>query len=102
MQNNTQALIEKIGIKKLFEIPYGKVQSSTVLVANGKEYLMVSQMLNIIADLINLIKDKLGIDEQKYSITISFLRSVQLVLTNGESVNLSVLERICAKLDCDF
>ena len=23
-------------------------------------------------------------------------------MTNGESVNLSVLERICAELDCDF
>ena len=28
--------------------------------------------------------------------------STMAKMTNGEPVNLSVLERICAKLDCDF
>ena len=28
--------------------------------------------------------------------------STMAKMTNGESVNLSVLERICAELDCDF
>jgi putative transcriptional regulator len=28
--------------------------------------------------------------------------STMAKMTNGESVNLSVLERICEKLDCDF
>ena len=85
MQNNTQALMEKIGIKELFNIPHGRLQGSTVFASNGKEYLTVSQMLNIVADLIKLIKEHFGMDEYKYSITISFLRSVQLVLNNGNA-----------------
>ena len=85
MQNNTQALMEKIGIKELFNTPHGGLQGSTVLASNGKEYLTVSQMLNIVADLIKLIKEHFGMDEYKYSITISFLRSVQLVLNNGNA-----------------
>lgn len=85
MQNNTQALMEKIGIKELFNIPHGRLQGSTVLASNGKEYLTVSQMLNVVADIIKLIKEHFGMDEYKYSITISFLRSVQLVLNNGNA-----------------
>lgn len=42
-------------------------------------------MLNIVAHLIKLIKEHFGMDEYKYSITISFLRSVQLVLNNGNA-----------------
>ena len=30
------------------------------------------------------------------------MKSTMAKMTNGESVNLSVLERICEKLDCDF
>lgn len=82
MQINTQALMEKIGIKELFNISHGRLQGSTVLASNGKEYLTVSQMLNIVADFIKFIKKHFGMDEYKYSITISFLRSVQLVLNN--------------------
>ena len=85
MQNNTQALMEKIGIKELCNIPHGRLQGSTVLASNGKEYLTVSQMLNIVADFIKFIKEHFGMDEYKYSITISFLRSVQLVLNNGNA-----------------
>ena len=85
MQNNTQALMEKVGIKELFEIPHGRLQGSTVLASNGKEYLTVSKMLNIVTDLIKFIKDNFGMDEYKYSITVSFLKSVQLVLSNRSS-----------------
>lgn len=85
MRNNTQALMEKIGIKELFNIPYGRLQGSTLLASNGKEYLTVSQMLSIVADLIKFVKENFGMDEYKYSITISFLRSVQLVLNNGNA-----------------
>lgn len=74
--------MEKIETKELFNIPHGRLQGSTVLVSNGKEYLTVSQMLKIVAHLIKLIKEHFGMDEYKYSITISFLRSVQLVLNN--------------------
>ena len=45
MQKRTQALMEKIGIKELFEVPHGKLQGSTVLATNGKENLTVSQLL---------------------------------------------------------
>lgn len=85
MQNNTRALMEKIGIKELFNIPHGRLQGSTVLASNGKEYLTVSQMLIIVVDLIKFIKEHFGMDGYKYSITISFLRSVQLVLNNGNA-----------------
>ena len=33
---------------------------------------------------------------------IGLSSSTMAKMTNGESVNLSVLERICAELDCDF
>ena len=52
-------------VEELFDISHGRLQSSTVLASNGKEYF--------------------GMDEYKYLITISFLRSVQLVLNNGNA-----------------
>lgn len=45
IQRNTQNLMEKIGIKQLFDVTRGKLQGSTVLATNGKENLTVSQML---------------------------------------------------------
>ena len=83
MSKSTQALMEKIGIKELFEVPHGKLQGSTVLATNGKENLTVSQLLKSVTYLIKFIKDNFDVDEYKYSITIIFLKSVQLVLNNG-------------------
>ncbi|MDE7282023.1 MAG: hypothetical protein K2N85_00305 [Lachnospiraceae bacterium] len=85
MQKRTQALMEKIGIKELFEVPHGKLQGSTVLATNGKENLTVSQMLKSAAYLIKFIKDNFDVDKYQYSITIIFLKSVQLVLNNGNA-----------------
>ncbi len=85
MQKRTQALMEKIGIKEIFEVPHGKLQGSTVLATNGKENLTVSQLLKSAAYLINFIKDNFDVDEYQYSITIIFLKSVQLVLNNGSA-----------------
>ena len=85
MQNNTQALMEKVGIKELFNVPRGRLQGNTVLATNGKEYLTVSQLLNIVAYLIKFVKGNFRMDEYQYSITINFLRSVQLVLNNGNA-----------------
>ena len=85
IQKNTQALMEKIGIKELFNIPHGKLQGSTVLVTNGRENLTVSQLMNSVTYFIKFIKDNFDVDEYKYSITIIFLKSVQLVLNNGSA-----------------
>lgn len=85
MQKRTQTLMEKIGIKELFEVPHGKLQGSTVLATNGKENLTVSQMLKSAAYLIKFIRDNFDVDEYQYSITIIFLKSVQLVLNNGSA-----------------
>ncbi|MCH5266189.1 MAG: hypothetical protein J1F02_09840 [Lachnospiraceae bacterium] len=82
MQNSTQALMEMAGITELFDVPHGRLQGSTVLASNGKEYLTVSQMINRIAYLIEFINEKIHLDKRKYSLTIRFLRSVQLVLNN--------------------
>ncbi len=75
--------MEKIGIKELFTVPHGKLQGSTVLATNGKDNLTVSQMLKSAAYLIKFIKDNFDVDENRYSVTIIFLKSVQLVLNNG-------------------
>lgn len=56
MQKRTKVLMEKIGIKELFEVPHGKLQGSTVLATNGKENLAVSQMLKSAAYLIKFRK----------------------------------------------
>ena len=85
MQNKAQALMEKIGIKELFEIPHGKLQGSTVLATNGKENLTVSQLLKSAEYLIKFIKSNFDVDEYRYSTTIIFLKSVQLVLNNGKA-----------------
>lgn len=85
MQKNAQAIMNKIGIKELFEIPHGKLQSSTVLATNGKENLTVSQMLKSAVYLIKFIKENFDADEYRYSVTIIFLESVQLVLNNGSA-----------------
>ena len=82
MQESTQALMEKIGIKQLFDIPYGNLQGSTVLATNGKENLTVSQLMNASTYFIKYIKDNFDVDEYKYSITIIYLKSVRLVLNN--------------------
>ena len=82
MQKNVQGIIEKIGIKELFEIPYGNLQGNTVLATNGKDNLTVSQLLKSVEYLIKFIKDNFAVDEYRYSITILYLKSVQLVLNN--------------------
>ena len=82
MHKSTQALMEKMGIKELFNIPHGKLQGSTVLATNGKENLTVSQLMNAAAYFIKFIKDNFDVNEYKYSITIIYLKSVQLVLNN--------------------
>ncbi len=85
MQKSVQDLMKKIGIKELFTVPHGKLQGSTVLATNGKDNLTVSQMLKSAEYLIKFIKDNLDVDEDRYSITIIFLKSVQLVLNNGSA-----------------
>ena len=85
MQKSVQHLMEKIGIRELFAVPHGKLQGSTVLATNGKENMTVSQMLKSAAYLIKLIKDNYDVDENRYSVTIIFLKSVQLVLNNGSA-----------------
>ena len=85
MQKSVQHLMEKIGIRELFAVPHGKLQGSTVLATNGKENMKVSQMLKSAAYLIKFIKDNFGVDESRYSVTIIFLKSVQLVLNNGSA-----------------
>lgn len=82
MNKSTQALMEKIGIKELFDIPHGKLKGSTVLATNGKENLTVSQLMNAAAYFIKFIKDNFDVNEYKYSVTIIYLKSVQLVLNN--------------------
>ena len=85
MQKSAQDLMEKIGIKELFTVPHGKLQGSTVLATNGKDNLTVSQMLKSAEYLIKFIKDNFDVDENRYSVTIIFLKSVQLVLNNGSA-----------------
>lgn len=85
MQKNVEEIIKKIGIKELFDIPHGRLQGSTVLATNGKEYLTVSQLMNATKYLIKFIRSTFDTDEYKYSITIIFLESVQLVLNNGNA-----------------
>ena len=82
MQKNVQGVMEKSGIKELFEIPYGKLQGNTVLATNGKDALTVSQLLKSTEYLIKFIKDNFDVDERRYSIAIIYLKSVQLVLNN--------------------
>lgn len=85
MQKNTQALMGKIGIKELFDIPCGKLQGSTVLTPNGKDNITVSQLLKATEYYIKFIKENFDVNEYKYSITIIYLKSVQLVLNNGKA-----------------
>lgn len=56
-----------------------------MLATNGKENMTVSQMLKSTAYLIRFIKDNFDVDENRYSVTIIFLKSVQLVLNNGSA-----------------
>lgn len=85
MQKSVQDLMKKIGIKELFTVPHGKLQGSTVFATNGKDNLTVSQMLKSAEYLIKFIKDNFDVDENRYSVTIIFLKSVQLVLNNGSA-----------------
>ena len=47
--------------------------------------MTVSQMLKSAAYLIKFVKDNFDVDENRYSVTIIFLKSVQLVLNNGSA-----------------
>ena len=82
MQENVKALMEKIGVKELFDIPHGKLQGSTVLATNGKENLTVSQLLKSVVYLIEFIKNHFDVDEYRYSVTLIYFKSIQLVLNN--------------------
>lgn len=83
MLKSAQDLMEKIGIKELFAAPHGKLQGNTVLATNGKENLTVSQMLKSAEYLIKFIKENFDVDEDRYSVTLIYLKTVQLVLNNG-------------------
>ncbi len=85
MQKQIQGIMGKIGIKELFEIPYGKLQGNTVLATNERENLTVSQLLKSAEYLIKFIKNNFAVDEYRYSITIIYLKSVQLVLNNRKA-----------------
>ena len=85
MQKQIQGIMGKIGIKELFEIPYGKLQGNTVLATNGRENLTVFQLLKSAEYLIKFIKNNFAVDEYRYSITIIYLKSVQLVLNNRKA-----------------
>lgn len=80
-----QEIMEKIGVKELFEIPYGRLQGNTVLATNGKDNLTVLQLLKSAEYLVRFIKDNFDVDEYRYSITITYLKSIQLVLNNGKA-----------------
>ena len=83
MLKSAQDLMEKIEIKELFAATHGKLQGNTVLATNGKENLTVSQMLKSAEYLIKFIKDNFDVDEDRYSVTLIYLKTVQLVLNNG-------------------
>ena len=82
MQKNAQEIMEKLGLKDFFEIQYGKLQGNTIIATNGKDNLTVSQLLKSAEYLIEFIKNNFNVDEYRYSITIIYLKSVQLVLNN--------------------
>lgn len=85
MQQNVQKIMRKIGIKEIYNIPAGMLQSSTVLATNGKENLTVSQMLKAVTYFIKFIRDNFDVNEYKYSITLLYLQSVQLMLSGGKA-----------------
>lgn len=82
MQKNAQEIMEKLGLKDFFGIQYGKLQGNTIIATNGKDNLTVSQLLKSAEYLIEFIKNNFNVDEYRYSITIIYLKSVQLVLNN--------------------
>ena len=85
MQKSVKDLMEKIGVKELFAVPHGKLRGSTVLATNEKDNLTVSQMLKSAEYLIKFIKDSFDVDEKRYSVTLIYLKSVQLLLNNGSA-----------------
>lgn len=82
MQKNAQEIIKELGVKDFFEIPFGRLQGSTVLVTNGKGNITVSQLLKSAEYFIRFIKDNFDVNEYRYSISIIYLKSVQFVLNN--------------------
>lgn len=85
MQKSIQEIIRRIGIKEIYSIPVGMLQSNTVLATNGREYLTVSQMLKAVTHFIKFMKDNFDVNKYKYSITLLYLQSVQLVLSGGKA-----------------
>lgn len=81
MQESIQGIMRKIGVKEIYNVPLGKLQGSTVLATNGKEYLTVSQMLRAVTYFVEFIKSNFDVNEYKYSVTLIYLQSVQLVLS---------------------
>ncbi len=65
------------------------MRGSTALATNGKDNLTVSQMLKSAEYLIKFIKDNFDVDEKRYSVTLIYLKSVQLVLNNGSADKLT-------------
>lgn len=82
-QKNIQQIMDMIGVKQIFEFSHGKLQGSTKIATNGKEYLTVSQLLDRTAYVLKFIKTNFDVNKYDYSVTISFLKTLQLVLNNG-------------------
>lgn len=85
MQKNMQPIMGKIGIKELFIFPHGRLQGNTVIATNGKQNLTVSQLMKSITYLLEFIKYNFDVNQYKYSVAIKFLKSMQLVLNNGDA-----------------
>lgn len=85
MQENIRNIMQKIGVKEIYNTPIEKLQGSTVLVSNGKEYLTVSQMLRAVTYFVKYIKANFDVNEYKYSVTLIYLQSIQLVLSGNKT-----------------
>ena len=69
----------------------------TLIVESKRNYIMAISYNG----LWKLLIDK-GMKKGDLCKSTGLSSSTMAKMTNGESVNLSVLERICEKLDCDF
>lgn len=77
--------MQMFGVKEIYNIPAGRLQGNTVLATNGKEFLTVSQMMKAVTYFIKFIKNNFDVNEYKYSITLIYLQSLQLVLSGKKA-----------------
>lgn len=76
--------IRNFGIDEIYSVNPGQFTGTTILATRGEQKITVSDILRTAGYLNDFIKATFDITDKKYSETLLFLKTIQLVLNNQQ------------------